>query len=409
MTGFAWEPVGVGSELFTGTFDGQNFTISNLTYDDSIAGNDIAGLFGFLGNANDGVVVEQAVVRNVNLANFNLKGWYAVGALAGFIQSASIYNVNVSDVNIVADSGGTSIGGLAGDCFGQTDIATVVESCSVSGATITGDLSYQIGGFIGDAYVYPYDDVPVNGFIIHKCFVENINITGDVDSDGFESVGGFAGLLSGRIYDCYVNGAIAAIDSTNYTDQIGGFVGENYYNSLIYNCYADVVVTAGCDIFYNVTSIGGFCGVDDAGTDNIIQNCYSTGIVTVPDGSMANGGFIGNADYQGYIDNPYITTMTNCAWFTGAFAHAFSITDSTVYPTYNSETIYNIGDKVTWPNNGDFICLQNGTSGKNPWYFPANWQQLFLGKNLEDYAFGTDEPDSTTFYTTDHVVYAQGT
>ncbi|MDR2899082.1 MAG: hypothetical protein LBU94_02085, partial [Clostridiales bacterium] len=75
LTGVVFAPIGTQAEPFTGSLDGNNFEIRNLTIDANV---DRVGLFGF---------VLGAEFRNIKLNNFNISGARYVGGLAG-----SIYN-----------------------------------------------------------------------------------------------------------------------------------------------------------------------------------------------------------------------------------------------------------------------------------------------------------------------------
>lgn len=109
--------IGDSTHAFKGTFDGGNFTISNL----NIGGIDYVGLI-----ANG----ESATVKNLTLLNPTLTGTgnANIGAIIGFGKNSTIENCNVVDANISADSEGiSSMKGVAAGVDGT------IKNCFYSG------------------------------------------------------------------------------------------------------------------------------------------------------------------------------------------------------------------------------------------------------------------------------------
>jgi len=71
--GRGWQPLGRYEQPFTGTFDGQGYTIGDLFIDRP--GEDGIGLFGS--------VDDEASIRNVGLVNISVSGRDGVGGLIG--------------------------------------------------------------------------------------------------------------------------------------------------------------------------------------------------------------------------------------------------------------------------------------------------------------------------------------
>jgi len=110
----------------------------------------------------------------------------------------------------------------------------------------------------------------------------------EANVSGKNYVGGFAGRVSGPMDNCYAKGSVEGTGS-----HIGGFTGSLNY-ATIERCYstADVEAT-GNEAEY----VGGFCGAQEYNNSYwcSIENCYSTGSVTVNLASTKNslGSFIG--------------------------------------------------------------------------------------------------------------------
>ena len=166
-TGFA--PVGDSVINFTGTFDGNGKTITDLYInrpDDSYI-----GLFGYIDS--------DGQISDVGLVDADVSGYQYVGALAGY-------------------NGGTI-------------------SNSYATGTVTGDAaySYDIGGLVG----------------YNEGTIENSYATGDVS--GYEEVGGLVGYNSYEIYNSYATGTVTgdAADSYDIGGLVGYNEGtiENSY------------------------------------------------------------------------------------------------------------------------------------------------------------------------------------
>jgi hypothetical protein len=141
QTGHTFNTAGNALTNFTGTFDGRNHVIKNLTYSftgnyDGLAfGNAelTGGLFGRIGNG---------TIKNLVLKNFTITGNCA-GALAAALAPCTIENVSVIGCTI---SGGSEIGGLSGRTNNNLQI---IKNCYIDPTTkIIGGT--KVGGFIGN-------------------------------------------------------------------------------------------------------------------------------------------------------------------------------------------------------------------------------------------------------------------
>ena len=155
-----WIPIApLAAVPFTGTFDGNNHTISNIT---AVRTNDNKDDFGakpalgFFGR------IEAGTVTNLGLNNVQAVKEFTgysnkttgIGGLAGYVKGNTVisncYVKNVTLGNVKADQRQT-MGGFIGAGGGSTPVAT---NCYVYGATFnsggTSESDY-LGGFIGEA------------------------------------------------------------------------------------------------------------------------------------------------------------------------------------------------------------------------------------------------------------------
>lgn len=151
-----WTPAGEKSSLaFRGVFDGQGYIISGTLID----GTDDLGLFGYIDD-------ENAVVKNVGVANFIITGNDRIGGIAGNLINGSIINCWF-DGKITADD---RIGGIVGNVENGR-----IYNC-VNYAPVVGNTG--VGGIAGDTN---------SSTIIKYCYYSNNNATGCGDSDGTTS------------------------------------------------------------------------------------------------------------------------------------------------------------------------------------------------------------------------------
>ncbi len=306
LSGYAdWVPIGdvtinvpYDSPTFTGTtytgvFDGNGYTISNLKITSSSSNG--RGLFGVIGSSD---ASKSATIKNVTLSSIEVSGANFVGGLAAYSGCGNFYNCSVSG-NL---SGTYYVGGLVGSAKGEMSTGGAFTNCSSSVAvTATGRFT---GGLIGYAfYIQSVDGCSSTGAV------------NNTSTDGNSiCIGGLIGHLWGdsetSISNCYTTGAVTA--NTTNGNRIGGLAGEftgalastGITGCLVNNCYASGNVTGG-------SMTGGLFGQVNIES---VTNSYATGTVT---GSDMTGGFVG-----------YNTTkMTNCyaeGTVTGATTGSFN-------------------------------------------------------------------------------------
>jgi hypothetical protein len=264
---------------FTGSFDGQNHTISNLSinrlYDDYV------GLFGTIGSS--------AEVENIGILYADINSYKSfVGSLVGSNYGTVSNSYSTGNV-----SGDNKVGGLLG-------ISNGTVSNSYSTGNVTGESDY-VGGLVGNnsngniSNSYSTGNViggnrHVGGLVgrnSNNGNISNSNSTGNVT--GEYNVGGLVGSSrKGNISNSYSTGNV-----TGYRT-VGGLVGDTNYD-IVSNSYSTGSVTGDY-------SVGGLVGYNFYGT---VSNSYSTGNVTGEVNSV--GGLIGYSR-DGNISNSYWDT-----------------------------------------------------------------------------------------------------
>ena len=204
------------SGTFTGTFDGNNYTISNAIVTDSdVTTNDVGGIFSIL----------NGEVRNLHLADVYVQHdtvATTTGGLVGkLLLGGNITNVHVNSGTV--NSSATQTGGLVGNSTGT--IHTSTTNTTVLGVGYTGGLVGYSNGEIklSNATSYVSSTGKYTGGLvgysdsaqIRKSYAGGANVS----STG-EYTGGLVGYLNG--------GGITRSNAANFvygTDYTGGLVG----------------------------------------------------------------------------------------------------------------------------------------------------------------------------------------
>lgn len=253
ITGFA--PIGTETDSYTGTFNGNNHSISGLT----VNGSDAAGLFGY---------VKGATIQKINLCDslITTTGDYAGGIVGFATDNAKIVNCSTNNIEINA---GLHIGGIIGRGEGSTEISNCTNTSTLAG-------TYHVGGIAGS----------LNGGSITNC-----GNSGDLPAIWANgSVGGIVGFTNaGQISTCYNTGKVTGASNAD----VGGIVGLFKSSFSISDCYNVGDVQGG-------QLTGGIAG-SAIGT---FRCCYNTGAVT---DSPCRGGVIGynsniTIDHCYYLD-----------------------------------------------------------------------------------------------------------
>lgn len=251
-------PIGNETVLFTGSFDGNNYTISNYTINRDTF--NYVGFFGYSGS--------PGKIRNIRLINCSITGKSYVGGLVGRNLFAEIENCQTSGTINGKDSVYARCGGLVGANTGK-----ITNSHSSATVVALGDIA---GGLAG-----------MHANTMEKCYA-----TGTVT--GLKTVGGLVGISAGTIIASY---AKAQVTGSNKT---GGFVGDLSTNGTIQNCYSGSTVI-------NQYYAGGFVGYI-SGNNASISKCYSNGTLSNTTGFAQIGGFAGAASATAVVSNSFWDT-----------------------------------------------------------------------------------------------------
>lgn len=216
---------------FHGTFNGNGYTLKNLTIAADLMG---AGVFGFTSG--------NAKLYDVNLENIRTTSVLVAGSLIGWASGKTILN------NIHATNVHNRAAAMAGCICGSSNGDVTVRNCTVTNSSATSGISQlgnytesvlgygQAGGIIGGA----------DGTSFENCRVRDFKAIGKIEgSDGF---GGLAGCANEAKYirNCSVENVTVKV-SAGSVGSIGGLVGFTGSEAGIKNA-SKVTKISGCSV-----------------------------------------------------------------------------------------------------------------------------------------------------------------
>ena len=222
--GGGWEPIGTSAANFTGTFDGNGYSISGLFI--NRPGTSYIGLLGY---------VNSADIQNMWLEDVSVTGRNTVGGLVGYINNSSITDSCVTG----SVTGLSTVGGLVG----YINISSITDSYVIG----TVDGTNTVGGLVGKNN---------DGSSVNKSYT-NVAVTG---SEYY--IGGLVGENNGgsSVNNSYATGAV------NGNSRVGGLVGQNHTSNVSYS-YSTGNVTG-------ASLVGGFMGYKYSGI--VASSYYNT-------------------------------------------------------------------------------------------------------------------------------------
>ena len=348
LTNVDWTPVGTAEKPFSGTFDGQGYTISGL----KVAETEYAAFIAYAG--------ENTTIKNVTLEDVDINSTkHAAGVVCITGEGLLIDNVTVSG-NIVAAS---YAGGLVHNG------ANVTVKNSVNNANVSAQRAGGIGSWltVGAYLENVANNGTINGFlgasgIVHGFAgtIKNAVNKGAVTSGNYEAAAGIAGVQkAASIYEyCYNYGAITSTyDDAN--SSAAGILGQSPGSaSTLKYCANYGAVTAeqsyAAGIAYSLY-----------GTINA-SYCYNEGAITGADGAgaIAPKAQYGTADKANYCLNSGVVSSANGTVYQGS-----NNNNSCYY--YNGNDLLNVTgndsvvveDALAVLNGGDddaFFSLEDG-------------------------------------------------
>ena len=260
LAGIVWTPIGAyapsgeseeeqeipaADAAFTGTFDGQGHTISNLTINQPEAW--AMGLFGCVANAQ---------IDNFTLENASVDAQLMGSDVVGYAYCSTVSGVTLKNGRVMAHAGemsaegmyggivGAGMGSMIKDCTAQADILipdgtanagivggglemTSVVGCTATGTVTAGNDCYGLGGISGCGFAAEQ---------FTDCVTQDVTITAGDNCFWIGGITGYAGGYPDESFgmpvtvftNCAVkNVSVAAGENANGIDDI---VGAGFFN-----------------------------------------------------------------------------------------------------------------------------------------------------------------------------------
>ena len=263
LAGTEWTPIGAyapsgesaeeqevpaAETAFTGTFDGQGHTISNLVINQPEAW--AQGLFGCIANAQ---------VGNFTLQNASVDAQLMGADAVGYAYCSTVSNVTLVNGKVTAHAGemsaegmyggivGAGMGSLVENCAAQADIVipdgtanagivggglemTSVVGCTATGTVTAGDDCYGLGGVSGCGFAAEQ---------FTDCTAENVTITAGDNCFWIGGVTGYAGGYPdeqfGMPVTVFTNCAAknVTVNAGENAEGVGDIVGAGFFNETV--------------------------------------------------------------------------------------------------------------------------------------------------------------------------------
>ena len=256
-----WTPIGTSSNKFSGNFDGQNHTVSNLKITMPYSSN--VGFFGFTTNGS---------VKNLTIKNADVEGYLNVGAVAGTPYTSKYSNITLTG-KITVD-GSAYVGGM----FGKSLYANA-ENLTINASS--------------DSYVRADSNIGGTNYRTY--------------------VGGIVGFMGEGNHG--LTNVSSNIDVYGSVCDIGGITGIAHYGNKFKNvtCTGDVIVEPAPDAaMEDFNEVGGIAGTwyNDTSNAPSFEGCSFSGELVMPEGAkIFNDGLVGER-YTKDVDIPNGANVT---------------------------------------------------------------------------------------------------
>lgn len=350
LNGITWEGIGAGSNSFSGEFDGNGKTISNLV----VSGQpDSVGLFGNTISAQiKNLILEVNINNNGNNQGGGLLSTASGGTIDNVAISGSLTNCNMScggmigrinGANIINSNSRVNISGtsLVGGLVGNSDNGTISNSYALGDVVGTS----SVGGLLGNggknsgtySNVFAKGRVEgqnsvggLIGTITKSLTLSTCHATGDVfgtkDGSGYSNVGGLVGRIVTTTGNVVVSNCYASGDVYAEGDRVGGLLGHisdngprtvqdsfaignvfskgAHVGGLIGYSHSDILDSFATGRVEADTHAGGLVGVQ---VGHSLLRSYALGDIITKRSGMANfaGGLVGFGSTSPLISNSY--------------------------------------------------------------------------------------------------------
>lgn len=238
-----WTPIGNETNQYTGTFDGRNHTIKDMSI--TKQGNN-SGLFGYIANA---TIKNITISGKITIIAESYTEGY--GSIAGRMDNSTIINCH-SSVNITITKDSTivatennCIGHIGGIVGKMHEANSAISDCSYSGTIELNDRPVKVAAGIA-------------GYAINSAVpITNCSFTGTIHStySGATIIGGIFGYtrrqVDVQVTNCLSVGTISKSEDKSLTGILIGQINEGCGDNAVKNNY--YLSSSSLDVFGTIT------------------------------------------------------------------------------------------------------------------------------------------------------------
>ncbi|WP_018388015.1 GLUG motif-containing protein [Ancylobacter sp. FA202] len=358
-----WVPLGSAATPFTGTLDGDDHTISDLTIARSAS---YKGLFGYAGTS--------AVIRDLTLSGGSISGSgnysgslvaYNMGTISNVDSSVAVAAVNYAGGLVGYNAGGSISGSSAsGVVTGWTSGGLVgFNTGAISDSSASGNVGLAsdntVGGLVGENAGGTLTNVqatgtvtgnsPIGGLVgqLTSGSIINASASGDVTAF-WTNAGGLVGyMVAGSIAGSTASGDVT-LNANSSSTAAGGLVGQGENGTIVSSSASGAVVATAAE----QATAGGLVGSAGA---IAITSSHATGDVSADGTYTMAGGLVG--DTNATIGDSYATGDVSSAGYAGGLAGRSS---AAITGSHATGTITATGDYA-----GGLVGYAGGTIGSS--------------------------------------------
>ena len=266
--------IGTSKAPFTGVFDGDGYTISNLNIDFSNTAKDyvVPSYLGLFGVTNGATILDLKISGVTNITVSNSPNILAVGTLVGKAQNTTIENCDINaTLNYVDNKNKEGVneenkgiktinaGGYVGELVDSTIKNSIYRPDSRNGAS-----NFSLSSiFKRDAKIGGVAGVVQNSTIMFMVSAPRLSV--EIASENFTGttyIGGIFGTISqgnSKVINCVVEPTITINNNYNktiYSGAIGGYISlpAPYENNISYVYYNSSLMAFGDTTNYNANN-----------------------------------------------------------------------------------------------------------------------------------------------------------
>ena len=351
-----WVPIGTCNSnnycpnSFSGVFDGNNHSISNLIIDISSESYGV-GLFGSIAPA--------AILRDLTLINVNIGTTSSgddFGSLVGYGREASILDVRAVNVTISA-ANVESVGGLIGDGWNSTVSSSSVVAHSIGGSRrVGGLLGYGESSIVSSSSVVAHS---ISGSSDHvggligwgqSSTVSSSSVVAHSISGSFSNIGGLIGWGQSSTVS---SSSVVAHSISGSSDYVGGLIGWGQNSTVS----SSLVLGGSLNGTSHVGGIVGTSGTISGGNRNPggVSNSYWLDSIVFTDAQQLSTNTFGESKSVTEIQSPTGFTGIYADWANGWCDSATG--EFTTSPTHrlatagggNTYRAWDLGNSMQYP------------------------------------------------------------